>query len=108
MGFINDFKNDFKSAWENGKQEARLEVVREFFAYIYGIKYKDAVVSKEWYPSQYEELFNDIMDSGNTVRLRERKELLLDFLEFVTEYMPRNKIDLNKTDGYVQKIIERI
>lgn len=104
MGFI----NDLKSVWEDGKQEARLDVVREFFAYIYGVKYKDAIVSKEWYPSQYEELFNDIMNSGNTVRLRERKELLLDFLVFVTEYMPHNKIDLNKAEGYVQQIIERI
>lgn len=104
MGFI----NDLKSVWEDGKQEARLDVVREFFAYIYGVKYNDAIVSKEWYPSQYEELFNDIMNSGNTVRLRERKELLLDFLVFVTEYMPHNKIDLNKAEGYVQKIIERI
>ena len=104
MGFI----NDLKSVWENGKQEARLDVIREFFAYIYGIKYKDAIISKEWYPSQYEELFNDIMNSGNTVRLRERKELLLDFLVFVTEYMSHNKIDLNKAEGYVQKIIERI
>ena len=99
------FINDLKSVWEDGKQEARLEVIREFFAYIYGVKYKDAVVSKEWYPTQYEELFDDIMNSGNTVRLRERKELLLDFLEFVTEYMPHNKIDLNKAEGYVQKII---
>ena len=104
MGFI----NDLKSVWEDGKQEARLDVVREFFAYIYGVKYRDAIISKEWYPSQYEELFNDIMNSGNTVRLRERKELLLDFLVFVTEYMPHNKIDLNKAEGYVQKIIERI
>lgn len=104
MGFI----NDLKSVWEDGKQEARLDVVREFFAYIYGVKYKNAIVSKEWYPSQYEELFNDIMNSGNTVRLRERKELLLDFLVFVTEYMPHNKIDLNKAEGYVQQIIERI
>ena len=103
-----DFINDLKSVWEDGKQKARLEVIREFFAYIYGVKYKDAVVSKEWYPSQYEELFDDIMDSGNTVRLRERKELLLDFLVFVTEYMPHNKIDLDKAEGYVQKIIERI
>lgn len=46
MGFI----NDLKSAWDNGKQEARMEIIREFFAYIYGIKYKDAIVSKEWYP----------------------------------------------------------
>lgn len=104
MGFI----SDFKSAWEDGKQEARMTVIREFFAYIYGVKYKDAIVAKEWYPSQYEELFNDIMDSGNTVRLRERKELLNDFLEFVTEYMPHNKIDLNEADGYVHKIVERI
>ena len=104
MGFI----NDFKYAWEKGKQEARMEIIREFFAYIYGIKYKDAIISKKWYPSQYEELFNDIMNSGNTVRLRERKELLLDFLEFLTVYMPHNKIDLNETDGYIQKIVERI
>ena len=104
MGFI----NDFKSAWEEGKQEARLEVIREFFAYIYGIKYKDAIITKDWYPSQYEELFNDIMDFGNTVRLRERKELLLDFLEFVTDYMPHNRIDLNEADDYVKKIVERI
>lgn len=104
MGFI----NDLKSVWEDGKQEARLDVIREFFAYIYGIKYKDAIISKEWYPSQYEELFNDIMNSGNTVRLRERKELLLDFLVFITEYMLHNKIDLNEAEGYVQKIIERI
>ena len=89
MGFI----NDFKYAWEKGKQEARMEIIREFFAYIYGVKYNDAIVSKEWYPSQYEELFNDIMDSGNTV---------------LTNYMPHNKIDLNEAEGYVQKIIERI
>ena len=104
MGFI----NDFKYAWEKGKQEARLEIIREFFAYIYGVKYKNAIISKEWYPSQYEELFNDIRDSGNTVRLRERKELLLDFFEFLTVYMPHNKIDLNEADGYVQKIVECI
>ena len=104
MGFI----NNLKSAWENGKQEARMEIVREFFAYIYGVKYKDAIVSKEWYPSQYEELFNDIINSGNTVHLRERKELLLDFLEFLTDYMPHNKIDLNEAEGYIQKVIERI
>lgn len=104
MGFI----NDLKSAWENGKQEARMEVIREFFAYIYSVKYKDAIVSKKWYPSQYEELFNDIMDNGNTVRLREDKELLLDFLEFVTDVMPHNKIDLSKAEGYVQKVVERI
>lgn len=104
MGFI----NDFKYAWEKGKQEARMEIIREFFAYIYGVKYKNAILSKEWYPSQYEELFNDIMDSGNTVHLRERKELLLDFLEFLTVYMPHNKIDLNEADDYVQKIVERI
>lgn len=104
MGFI----NDLKSAWENGKQEARMEVIREFFAYIYEVKYKDAIVSKKWYPSQYEELFNDIMDNGNTVRLREDKELLLDFLEFVTDVMPHNKIDLSKAEGYVQKVVERI
>ena len=104
MGFI----NDLKSAWDNGKQEARMEVIHEFFAYIYGVKYKNAIVSKEWYPSQYEELFNDIMDNGNTVRLREDKELLLDFLEFVTDVMPHNKIDLSKAEGYVQKVVERI
>ena len=104
MGFI----NDFKSAWEEGKQEARLEVIREFFAYIYGIKYKYAIITKDCYPSQYEELFNDIMNFCNTVRLRERKELLLDFLEFVTDYMPHNRIYLNEADGYVKKIVERI
>ena len=104
MGFI----NDLKSAWDNGKQEARMEVICEFFAYIYGVKYKNAIVSKEWYPSQYEELFTNIVDNGNTVRLREDKELLLDFLEFVTDVMPHNKIDLSKAEGYVQKVVERI
>lgn len=104
MGFI----NDFKTAWEEGKQEARLDAVREFFAYIYGVKYKDAIENNEWYPSQYEDLFNDIINNSSTIRLRENKELLLDFLEFLTEFLPHNKIDLNEADDYVRKIVKRI
>lgn len=105
MGFI----NDFKTAWEDGKQEARLEVVREFFAYIFNVKYKDAIENAEWYPSQYQDIYDAIEFKGSTVPLREKKELLLDFLEFVTEIMPRNKIEMDKIDdSIVQEIINRI
>lgn len=105
MGFIDDFKN----AWKTGKQEARMEVIREFFAYTYGVKYKDVIANNKWYPSQYQELYELIRENRTTVPLREKTELLFDFLEFITEIMPRNKFDLTKIDDdTLREIVRRI
>lgn len=103
MGFI----DDFKKAWAEGKTEARNQVIAEFFAYLYGVKYKDAIIDKSWIPTQYQEIFDACMNNGNTVRIREDKELLLDMLEYL-EFIAHNKIDLAKADGYVTTIVNTV
>lgn len=47
------------------------------------------------------------MNNGNTVRIREDKELLLDMLEYL-EFIAHNKIDLAKADGYVTTIVNAV
>lgn len=103
MGFI----EDFKKAWKEGKIEARNQVVAEFFAYLYGVKYRDAIINKSWIPAQYQDIFDVCMNNGNTVRIREDKELLLDMLEYL-EFVLHNKIDMTKADGYVHTIVNTV
>lgn len=103
MGFI----EDLKKAWEDGKVEARNQVVAEFFAYLYGVKYRDAIIEKSWIPTQYQDIFDACMNNGSTVRIREDKELLLDVFEYL-EFTSRNKIDMSKADGYVHTIVDTV